>query len=187
MIILVLPDIAEEDELLVRARKRDKAAMETIYERYFSAVYSFIRLRVNDRATADDLASDVFVRLMRAFHNGTAPRHSLRGWLFRVTRNVLYDHNGKRQSYTNEALDEWVADKATDVDPEIRAIQNLRSQEVKNAIRRLPLDQQEVLVLRFAQSLSLEETADLMGKNVNTIKSLQFRAVNTLRQHLKEG
>jgi RNA polymerase sigma-70 factor (ECF subfamily) len=186
MIVLVLPDIPQEDRLLARARKRDPQAMMDIYDLYFAAVYNFIRLRVDDRAQADDLTSDVFVKLMKAFHAGKAPSQSLRGWLFRVARNVLHDYYGQRKRYTDEALEEWVPSKGED-DPELRMMQALDSLRIKSAIQRLSPDQQEVLVLRFAQSLSLEETADIMGKNVNTVKSLQFRAVNSLRQMLAEG
>jgi RNA polymerase sigma-70 factor, ECF subfamily len=184
MIIIVLPDIAEEDRLMERARRGDKAALSTIYQDYFSPVYNFIRLRVSDQQQADDLTSDVFVKLMIAFREGKAPRQSLRGWLFRVARNVLYDHYGTGKSYTEEALEEWVPASREDTDPEIALLQVMDSMRVRQAMQRLPEDQQEVLVLRFAQALSVEETADIMGKNINTVKSLQFRAVNALRQRL---
>jgi RNA polymerase sigma-70 factor (ECF subfamily) len=185
MILLTLPAIADEDRLMARARAGDKTAMREIYRQYFSAIYNFIRLRTDDLHTADDLTSEVFVRLVRAFHTRKAPNASLRGWLFRVARNVLYDH-GANRTYTNEALDEWVP-AAEDDDPELRMIQSLDAQRVRYAIQKLSHDQQEVLVLRFAQSLSLEETADIMSKPVNTVKSLQFRAVNHLRQLLREA
>jgi RNA polymerase sigma-70 factor (ECF subfamily) len=184
MIVIVLPDIAEEDRLMSRARKGDQAALRQIYQDYFSPVYNFIRLRVDDTQQADDLTSDVFVKLMTAFRDGKAPKQSLRGWLFRVARNVLYDHHGVGKAYTEEALEEWVPASREDTDPEIRLLQMADAARVRQALQRLSSDQQEVLVLRFAQSLSVEETADLMGKNVNTVKSLQFRAVNSLRQML---
>jgi RNA polymerase sigma-70 factor (ECF subfamily) len=184
MIIIVLPDIVEEDRLMGRARRGDKTALSTIYQDYFSPVYNFIRLRVSDQQQADDLTSDVFVKLMTAFRDGKAPRQSLRGWLFRVARNVLYDYYGTGKSYTEEALEEWVPASREDTDPEIALLQAADSVRVRQAMQRLPLEQQEVLVLRFAQALSVEETADIMGKNINTVKSLQFRAVNALRQRL---
>lgn len=187
MIVIVLPEIAEEDRLMARARRGDKEALREIYQSYFSPVYNFIRLRVADRSEADDLASEVFIKLMTAFRDGKAPRQSLRGWLFRVARNVLYDHYGRRGRYTEEALEEWVPSTREDADPEIRLLQAADSQRVRQAMQRLSADQQEVLVLRFAQALSLEETADIMGKNLNTVKSLQFRAVNALRQLLVES
>jgi RNA polymerase sigma-70 factor, ECF subfamily len=184
VIILVLPDIADEDRLMRRAKRGDKKAMKQIYQAYFTSVYNFVRLRVDDVQQADDLTSDIFTRLMLAFRDGNAPRKSLRGWLFQVARNVLYDTYGRVKQYTEEALDEWVPASREETDPEIRVLQAMDSQRVRRAIQQLTPDQQEVLVLRFAQTLSLEETADLMGKKINTVKSLQFRAVAALRQML---
>ncbi len=184
MIVIVLPDIPAEDRLLTQARQGDQDAVMRIYESYFSPIYNFIRLRVDDQHMAEDLASEVFVKMVNAMRGRNAPRHSLRGWLFRVARNVLHDHYGKQQQITTEALDEWIPASGDDHDPEIRFIQALSAERARRAIQMLAADQQEVLVLRFGQALSLQETADIMGKNVGAIKSLQFRAVNTLRQIL---
>jgi RNA polymerase sigma-70 factor, ECF subfamily len=187
MIVIVLPDIAVEDQLLAKARRKDKEALRQIYQDYFSPVYNFIRLRVDDRQQADDLTSEVFVKLMTAFRDGKGPRKSLRGWIFRVARNLLHDQYGAGKKYTEEALEEWVPASPVETDPEIQVIRAADAQRVREAIQKLPAEQQEVLVLRFAQSLSVEETADLMGKNINTVKSLQFRAVNALRTKLGTG
>lgn len=178
MFLLTLPDLAEEDVLLARARRGDQAAITAIYESYFEAVYQFIRLRVNDAALAEDIAADVFVRMVAAFRDHRAPRQSLRGWLFRVARNILADHYGRQERYTEIELDEWLPD-AGDLEAEVGA--SLRAERIRHAIQSLPREQQEVLVLRFGQMLSLEETADLMGKRVGAIKSLQFRATSKLR------
>jgi RNA polymerase sigma-70 factor, ECF subfamily len=142
---------------------------------------------VDDRQQADDLTSEVFVKLMTAFRDGKGPRKSLRGWIFRVARNLLHDQYGAGKKYTEEALEEWVPASPVETDPEIQVIRAADAQRVREAIQKLPAEQQEVLVLRFAQSLSVEEAADLMGKNINTVKSLQFRAVNALRTKLGTG
>lgn len=185
MIVIVLPDIPAEDELLAQARKGNQNAMMLIYESYFPPIYNFIRLRVDDPSLAEDLASDVFLKLVDALHSRNAPHHSLRGWLFRVARNVLHDHYGKNQQLTTETLEEWVI-ASSDTDPEIQFMHTLNIERTRQALRMLASDQQEVLILRFGQSLSLQETADIMGRQISAIKSLQFRAVNTLRQILGE-
>ena len=103
MIDLVLPDIPAEDVLLARARRADDDALREIYTHYYTPIYQFIRLRTDDRDTAEDLAAEVFFKLVRAVHQHKAPRHSLRGWLFRVARHVIYDHYGQQQRFTEEA------------------------------------------------------------------------------------
>ncbi|MBZ0284941.1 MAG: sigma-70 family RNA polymerase sigma factor [Anaerolineae bacterium] len=185
MIFIVLPDIPAEDRLLAQARKGNQDAMMRIYESYFPPIYNFIRLRVDDPAVAEDLASDVFLKLVDALRGRNAPHHSLRGWLFRVARNLLHDHYGRSQEITTEALEEWILDTG-DSDPEIQFMHTLNIERTRQALRMLVPDQQEVIILRFGQSLSLQETADIMGRQISAIKSLQFRAVNTLRQILGE-
>jgi RNA polymerase sigma-70 factor (ECF subfamily) len=80
-------------------------------------------------------------------------------------------------------LDDWIPEP-TDNDPEVQFMRSVDIERARQAIRMLAADQQEVLILRFGQMLSLQETADVMGKSTSAIKSLQFRAVNTLRSIL---
>lgn len=184
MILLVLPDLPMEDRLLAQARAGDQDAITMIYESYFEPIYQFIRLRVDDPGTAEDLTAEVFVKLIGALKGWNAPRHSLRGWLFRVARNVLHDHYGKKRRIKMTVLEEWLP---ADDDPEASVFAAMDREQVRQAIRRLPPDQQEVLILRFGQMLSLKETADIMGKRVGTIKSLQFRATHALRRLMENG
>jgi RNA polymerase sigma-70 factor (ECF subfamily) len=165
MIVIVLPDIAAEDRLLEAARQGNQDAI------------------VDDRALAEDLASEVFLALVTAIQKQNAPRHSLRGWLFRVARNSIYDHYGSRMS--TATLEEWIP-APQDENPESAALRAMDSEQARRALKMLADEQQEVLILRFGQGLSLQETADIMGKQVGAVKSLQFRAVNTLRQVLSQ-
>lgn len=185
MILIVLPDITAEDRLLAQALRGDRDAVRQIYESYFPPIYQFIRLRVDDVQAAEDIASEVFVRLVEALPGQSAPRHSLRGWLFRVARSELHRHYGGVQRLRLTVLEEWMA-ASVDSDPETQFIRSLDTERARRAIRMLADDQQEVLLLRFGQALNLQETADIMGRSVGAVKVLQFRAVNTLRQILGE-
>jgi RNA polymerase sigma-70 factor (ECF subfamily) len=171
---------------MAAARRGEKQAVAEIYERYFPPIYNFIRLRVDDRSAAEDLASEVFVKFIAAVQTRTAPRHSLRGWLFRVARNLLHDHYGSAERISTASLEEWIP-TSYDNDPELEFIRTVSIQQAQSALRMLVAEQQEVLILRFGQMLNLQETADIMGKSTGAIKQLQFRAVNTLRQILREA
>lgn len=185
MIVITLPDIAEEDHLLAHARDGDRRAVAQIYDAYFPPVYQFIRLRVGDEPTADDITSQVFAKFIIALRGTNAPDKSLRGWLFRVARNELANHFRRDEPLPLETIDEWLA-SPPDQGPEVQALQNIEIERARQALSMLAPAQQEVLLLRFDQQLSLKETADIMDQNVNAIKALQFRAVNTLRMILKE-
>lgn len=183
MIVLVLPDVATDDERLARAQQGDKAAIAAIYRSYFDPIYQFVRLRVADAQLAEDLTSDVFVKFIKALKNDRSPHTSLRGWIFRVARNVIYDYYGKEQPIPSETIEQWI-DSDEDTNPEVQALRTIEAERARQALRMLAPAQQEVLILRFDQQLSLQETADIMDKKVNAIKALQFRAVNTLRHIL---
>ena len=71
-------------------------------------------------------------------------------------------------------------------DPELQFLRTLDGEQCRAAIKQLSVAQQEVIILRFGQGLSLQETADIMDRNVNSIKQLQFRAVNNLRRILHD-
>src|SRR3990172_8955310 len=176
---LALPDFPAEDKLLAQAHQGNQQAIAKIYETYFDAIFQFIRWRVDDSSLAEDLTSEVFIKFLNALRSRSAPRQSLRGWLFRVARNVLHDHY--RHAVVTVDLDNG-ADIPYGVDHEAQLISNMDAEQVRRLIRRLAIDQQEVLILRFGQVLSLQATADAMGKSVEAVKSLQFRAISTLRQ-----
>jgi RNA polymerase sigma-70 factor (ECF subfamily) len=185
MILLTLPDIADEDSLLARAHGGHKDALREIYASYYTPIYQFIRMRTDDRDTAEDLAADVFVQLVNAFRHRKGPRHSLRGWLFRVARRTLYDHYHAHPGFTETVLEEWLSISADD-QPEAQLIRSMRVETARQAIQQLTIDQQEVLILRFGHMLSLQETADLMGKKANAVKQLQLRALGSLRRVLHQ-
>ncbi len=185
MIVIVLPDIVEEDRLLQAAVAGNRAATAEIYKAYFSPIYQYIRLRVSDPQTTDDLTSQVFAKFLVALRGSHPPNRSLRGWLFRVARNEIADHFRGNEPLPLETIDQWLA-SPPELGPEVQAIQNIDIERARRALRMLAPAQQEVLLLRFDQMLNLQETADIMGKNVNAIKALQFRAVNTLRMLLQD-
>jgi RNA polymerase sigma-70 factor (ECF subfamily) len=186
MIFLVLPDLPEEDLLLARARQGDQDAILRIYRLYFPPIYGYIRLRVGDRALAEDIASEVFLRFVTVIAKRQAPRHSLRGWLFKVARTLSAAHYAEAQKMPLTTLEDWVPAPPDD-DPEVQFIRSVSIERARRMVRMLAPEQQEVLVLRFGQRLSLQETSDIMGKSVSAIKSLQYRATETLRQLLREA
>jgi RNA polymerase sigma-70 factor, ECF subfamily len=180
MIVIVLPDVAADQHLLINARANDQDSLRVIYERYFPSIYQFLRLRINDREQARDIAADVFVDFFVAIRGKNPPHTSLRAWLFRVARNKLYDHYGHQKQFPMTTLEDWLP-ISSEQSPEMEMLRSLRVERVQRVLRMLNAEQQEVLILRFGQELSLQETADLMDKSVSAVKSLQFRAVETLR------
>ncbi len=184
MFLIVLPDVAEDASLLRRVRLGEKDAIILTYERYFPSIYQYIRLKVGDRAAAQDIVSEVFVKLIECAGMPCAPRENLRAWLFAVARHAAYRVIGQPTQLPLEDVEEWMP-APSDSNPDV-LIDALPLDRVRHALRMLTSEHQEVLILRFGQRLSLKETADMMGKSTSAIKSLQFRAVETLRSILLE-
>ncbi|MEZ4666771.1 MAG: RNA polymerase sigma factor [Anaerolineae bacterium] len=185
MLLIVLPDNSQDDSLLQRLQAGDVAALAQTYEAYFPALYQFVRLKVGNRELAQDIVSEVFVTLIEAMGRPRAPRANLRAWLFTVARNAVYTSYGQASRLPEVELEEWMP-APTSSDPSVLFSESFPIERVRHALRMLTADHQEVLILRFGQRLSLQETADLMGKTTGAIKSIQHRAVETLRSILLE-
>jgi len=166
----------------------DPEAVTAIHYRYYPEVYRFARFRMSDEVTAEDIAGDVFMRLLEAVHNGRGPYTNLRGWLLRTTANIVNDHFRKLYNRPKEDSSE-VLENSSDLylsrsDPVVLSDQAELNRNLQLAIDKLTDAQKLVITLRFGNRFSLEETAQLMGKKANTIKALQYRALEALRQKL---
>lgn len=137
--------------------------------------------RIGDQQAAEDVASDVFVRLIDAVRAGRGPAQTVRGWLFGVAGNLIAEHFRRSPREAGE-LHEGMAAAGT-IAGEVEA--RMQSAQVARATQTLTREQQDVLSYRFALGYSLEETATAMGKTANTIKQLQFRAVAALKRQLE--
>ena len=162
----------------------DPQAIGAVYDRFFPEVYRYVRYRINDGVVAEDIASDVFVRLLEASQKNKGPQTNLKGWLISTASNVVNDHLRRQYRRPLEALSDTLPDETSNVRTEI----DLREQNraVKKAYAKLTNDQQNVLALRFGQGYSLEETAFHLKKKVNAVKALQFRALASLQRLIEE-
>ena len=165
-------------------QRLDSQAISAIYDQYFSEVYRYVRYRINDDHTAEDIASDVFVRLLEAAQKKQGPQSSLKGWLIATASHSVNDHLRRHYRRPVEALPDSMPDGGPALHAEIDAREQNRM--VQNAYAQLTAEQQHVLALRFGQGYSLEETAAHLKKNVNAVKALQFRALASLQRQIGE-
>jgi RNA polymerase sigma-70 factor, ECF subfamily len=175
----------DEQEALNGLQNLDSQVIGAVYDQYFPEVYRYVRYRVSDDAVAEDIASDVFVRLLEATQKRQGPQTSLKGWLIATASNVVNDHLRRRYRRPTEALSDAMPDAGSSIPVEV----DLREQNraVRTAYAQLTADQQDVLALRFGQGYSLEETAALMRKKINAVKALQFRALASLQRFIREA
>ena len=163
----------------------DSQVIGAVYDRYFGDVYRFAYYKLSDEQVAEDISSDVFVRLLEALKKKRGPKDNLKGWLLATASHAVADHLRQVYRKPTEALSEILPDEGA---PSLHEEIDRREQvdTVQDAYAELTPDQQNVLALRFGDGYSLEETARVMQKNVNAIKALQFRALAALQRNIGE-
>ncbi len=170
-----------ERELLRLARLFDHAALEEVYDRYNDAVYYYSLRRLGDPSLAEDCAADVFSGLLRALRDGGGPHDSIKSYLFRSAHNWIVDQYRRKPPLP---LDAQIDMPTAESDPATHAEQNMAIASVRNALRLLTPDQQQVVVLRFIEGWELDDIAQCMQKPLGAVKALQHRSVAALRKML---
>ncbi|HEX3614254.1 MAG TPA: ECF subfamily RNA polymerase sigma factor, BldN family [Sporichthyaceae bacterium] len=176
-------------QLVEAAKAGDTEAFAALYDRYLDTVYRYVYYRVGSRQLAEDLTSETFLRALRRIGTFTWQGRDFAAWLVTIARNLVADHFKSSRFRLEITTADMVAaesgDEATE-GPEHAVMRAWTNATLLEALKRLNPQQQECLVLRFLQGLSVAETARVMGKNEGAIKTLQYRAVRTLAAILPE-
>jgi RNA polymerase sigma-70 factor (ECF subfamily) len=178
------PDHALVVDLVARAQRGDAEAFGLLYDRYLDLVYRYVYYRVGAKALTEDLVSETFLRALRRIGSFEWQGRDFAAWLITIARNIVADHyksgRFRLEVSTADMLD---ADRATD-GPENEVLEGITNITLLDAVKKLNGEQQECVVLRFLQGMSVLETAQAMGKSEGAIKALQYRAVRTLGRML---
>jgi RNA polymerase sigma-70 factor (ECF subfamily) len=170
-----------------RAQEGDAEAFGELYDHYVTMVHRYVYHRVGDRATAEDVTSETFVRALRRIDSLSFQGRDVGAWLVTIARNIVLDHvKSSRYRLEVATADMRDADRVTD-GPEDAVVQHMTNQQLLEAVQQLGSEQQECIVLRFLHGLSVSETAEIMGKKDGAIKALQHRAVRRLAGLLPDG
>lgn len=179
------PDVVE---LVDRARTGDTDAFARLYDRYVDQVFGFVQYRVRDRHLAEDLTSDVFVRALRKLPEFQWQGVDIGAWLMTIARNRITDHfksaRVRLEHSTGEIFDSPHHDPIDH--PEAVALAKDLSETLARAMDLLKDEHREVVFLRFVQGLSVAETAEVLDRSEGAVKALQYRALRSLAQVVRE-
>ena len=169
------------ERLIDEAQAYSQEAWAHIYDEHYPRIYRYCYLRLGNQATSEDVASEVFLEAVRGIR-----RYEYRGvpfaaWLYRIAHNLLADHVRRNGRQKTVPLTEPIASRLEA--PDSTAGTALR-QDVQDALRRLPEDQKQVILLRFFEDLPHNEIAAAMGRRSGAIRALQHRALNALHRHM---
>lgn len=166
----------DENGLVERARAGDQAAFAQLFERYHAPILNYLHRMVNDRALAEDLTQDTFIKAYNALAR-TKPDLAFKAWLYRIATNTAISHlrRGKIIKWLpfvtdRESPDEYIEKSVT------------RKMDINEALAKLPQHYSTALLLRHYQGLSLAETAQALDVTENAAKLRLFRARKAFAQ-----
>ncbi len=175
-----MPTLTEE-RLVEEARAFSQEAWAHIHDQYYTKIYRYCYLRTGNVAIAEDLASEAFLEALRGIHRYRYRGAPFAAWLYRIAHNLTADLLSRNARRPTTPL----ADEAEE-HPQLQTADEADSSDLRhdvhNAIQQLTGDQQQVILLRFFQGLSHEETAAAMGRRSGAVRVLQNRALNALRR-----
>jgi len=170
-----------EERRLVEAAQSDPARFDALYELHFERVYGFIAGRVYDRATAEDLTSEVFYKALINLKSYEWRGVPFAAWLLRIAANAVIDRS--QRASREQPMAEDPPDPG--VEPDLRAIEHRA--RLFQLVKRLPELQRRVVQERFVDQRSIREIAERLGKSEGAIKQLQLRALERLRAQMEGG
>jgi len=177
--------VQNEQGLAQGAQQGDKEAFAQLYEANFDKIYRYVILRVGNKAEAEDMTQQVFVRAFESIQSFRWKGIPFSAWLFRIAHNLVVDQIRKKKKRPTVSFDESLA--VSDSNPRLEVEKRLDIEQLISATRRLTEAQREVISLRFAGGLSVAEVAGVMGKTGGAVKALQHSAIVALRKVLLVG
>lgn len=169
-----------DSELMARVRDGELEQLSELFERHQRRLFGFFLRLAGDRAAAEDLVQEVFVRMLKYRHTFKSEA-DFTPWMFGVARNAAVDHYRSRPREQQEP--ENVPEPAAPlVDPVERLDRRQRTATLQAALHRLPEEKRELLLLARFGEMKYESIGELLGISVGAVKVRVHRAMKELRE-----
>ncbi|HEU0114404.1 MAG TPA: sigma-70 family RNA polymerase sigma factor [Thermomicrobiales bacterium] len=178
-------------DLIGRAAEGDARALEVLYDRYSSVVFSFALRLVGDRQLAEEVLQEAFFRSWQQGGAFSAKRGTFITWLLSITHNLAIDEIRKRRRRPQKAESEEpesvlaaVADTGAGADVEDEVWLGALRETIADALDQLPAPQREAIELAYYQGLTQREIAETLQEPLGTIKTRMRLGLQKLREAL---
>ncbi len=185
-------DALNDNELVQRFMEGDQKSLELLINRHKNRIFSYILLIVKNQELAEDVFQETFIKVIRSLKRGKYIENGkFVSWVLRIAHNLIIDH------FRKEKLQGTVSNDSTDVDifnsqkfsEETIEDQMVISQilnDVKELVKELPEDQQQVIYMRHYMGLSFKEIADQTGVSINTALGRMRYALINMRKLIQK-
>ena len=177
------PDLSE-NEYIDRAAHGDTEAFSLLYERYVTRIYNYIYYRTGNQYEAEDLTSRVFHRALHHISHYDNRGVPFSAWLYRIAHNLVANWHRDQGRRPTVPLEDYSVTAVPGNHPEAEAMASEEQRVLLNAVRRLPPDRQQLLILKFVERLSNAEVGAIMGRTEGAVKSLYHRTLTALREEI---
>jgi len=168
-----------------KAGERNEYILSGLYEEYFDKIARYAYLRIGNRADAEDIAGDVFLKALKSLKSYKERGIPMQAWLYKIAHNLVVDYFRKMNKQNTVTIDNMEIEGG--VNPAIIAEKSLEIRRLKKAMEQLTHDQREVLGLRFFSGLSSRETSQVLNKSDGAVREMQRAAIEKLRNLLSAG
>ncbi|MCI0394117.1 MAG: sigma-70 family RNA polymerase sigma factor [Chloroflexi bacterium] len=172
-----------DERALVEQARHNREAFGRLYELYVDRIYSYVYYRTGNQREAEDLTARVFMRAIQHIGRYEDQGAPFSAWLYRIARNLVanwYRDQSRRQIISLDQISHWQVED----NPELASELVENQEALLEAIRRLPSERQELLILKYVERLSNVEVGQIMGRSEGAIKSLYHRTLLSLRDEL---
>ncbi|WP_377891292.1 RNA polymerase sigma factor SigX [Alkalihalobacillus sp. R86527] len=162
---------------------------DRLYNDYHTTLFQFLFYMVKNRAVAEELVQEVYIKVLRSYHS-YEERSNEKTWLLTIARNVAIDYLRTHNRRSSRWLSKFEFNKQNTKDdtplPEEIVMQKEEVQAIYHSLKNCTLDQQQVLILRYIQEFTVNETAEVLEWSVSKVKTTQHRAIKALRELLDD-
>ena len=174
----------EDDQSLARIAREDQTAFGELYERHVRAIYRYVYYRCGNAEDAEDLTARVFMRALKHVNHYDDRGVPFTAWLYRIAHNVVANYHRDNSRHPSVPLDEVELHGAHTDDADQLIDGQHERKRLLLAIRQLPEERQQLVVLKFVEQLQNAEIGQIMNRSEGAIKSLYHRTLMQLREAL---
>ena len=167
--------------LVERCKNGELDAFDPLYRQFVSPIYAYILRRAMDKALAEDLTSQTFLKALEHVRQYDASKGPFAAWLYGIARNALTDHFRGLRPHTS-IEDAW--DLSSEEDVHLAVHDRLEYRKIRSALHTLDAHKREIVLLRLWDGLSYQEIAAITGKTETNCKVIFHRTLQDLRQSL---
>jgi len=164
-------------------RTRYQNELAALYEEYYDRIARYAFVHIGDRADAEDLAGDVFLKALKSLGSYQERGVPMQAWLFKIAHNLIVDYLRKKTKMRSQATDMELLQLSGD-DPIAQVETKIRMERVAAAMKKLTPEQRQVVGLRFLGGLASKEVAQVMNKSDGAVREMQRAAIERLRSML---